>query len=70
VEEGESGEDLGGGGRQGVGEDLVALDEAVVGKDPALLGEGWSRRHGGRHGGAGMEAVEERAHGWRGNDSS
>jgi hypothetical protein len=40
VEEGESGEDLGGGGRQGVGEDLVALDEAVVGKDPAMLGEG------------------------------
>jgi hypothetical protein len=71
---------------EAVGEDLMALSKAVVGEDPVVLGEAAvaeadakeravdlvGSRRGGRRGdgSAGMEVVEERARGWRGNDSS
>jgi hypothetical protein len=65
---------------EAVGEDLTALSKAVVGEDPVVAEADAKERavdlvgsrRGGRRGdgSAGMEVVEERARGWRGNDSS
>jgi hypothetical protein len=65
---------------EAVGEDLTALSKVVVGEDPVVAEADTKERavdlvgsrRGGRRGdgSAGMEVVEERARGWRGNDSS